>query len=78
MVMAREKFVDDNNGIKTKTPEKEKIEQSLQHSDDKENDIGLSNEAMCRQSCVRWADIVKKGRCKRPVPPVMGGAKRRT
>ena len=47
---------------------------TLEEVHDKEN-IDES-EKLVKQSCVRWADIVKKGHCKRPVPPVMGGAEK--
>ena len=74
--MAREKLIDGSNEAKAEAPEKEKAEQSLQHSDDKENGMGLPNEAICRQPCARWAGIAKKGPCKRPAPLAMGGAER--
>ena len=77
MVMAREEFTSDNTEHKSDTPEEaddipsDTLTELLDEEDSKTSD------KIIQQSCVRWADIVKKGRCKRPAPPAMGGAKRR-
>ena len=65
MAMAREELVDDGTESRTVTPVEEANEQASKALSNKESgaddDTGLSNGATCRQSCVQWADIVKKG-----------------
>ena len=75
MAMAREKFIDDSSGSKAEAHAEEPKELA-----DEEASTGgstsLPNDAACRQPCIRWAGIAKKGRSQRPAPPAMGGAKR--
>ena len=71
MVMPREEFASGNTETSNDTSEKAGDTPSkavIEVHDEEDKAI--------KQSCVRWADIVKKGRCKRPVPPVMGGAEK--
>ena len=84
MVMPREKFIDSNNESKyssstnnsknAKEQTTELGEEQQMPTDDGNSENTLSADELCRRSCARWADIVKKGQSKRPVPSVMGGA----
>ena len=71
MVMARDEFASDNTENKTGTSEEAEATTSKGLAEAH----GAGGKA-AKQPCARWAGIAKKGRCKRPAPPAMGGAEK--
>ena len=82
VAMAREKLIGGSNSGKSSNPAEAKNEptdegkempsKALEEVHDKESISGSGK--LVSQPCARWAGIAKKGRCKRPAPPAMGGA----
>ena len=69
--MAREEFASDNAETKNGTSEEaeDTPSKTLAEVHDEEDKV-------LQQPCAWWAGIAKKGRCKRPAPPAMGGAEK--